>query len=176
MQNIGWYLNNKETGSFKRIISELRRLKITRVFVPNHYREHIDHYAVNMIGAFDSPQAGDPILMDFGDPFPVKSIFEYSVWSDFSPEDALVNGRDNALRANRLIAADKSVEDMIREGISCYKSQGEIIKGLVSAREERLGSDNKYIEPYIYFDARPKLNFKNYVDFFNTCKNKSIKI
>lgn len=166
-QNMGWYLNNGETGSFIEVVSKLRRLKITRVFVPNHYREHIDHYAVNMIGAYDSPQAGDPILIDYGDPYPVKSLHEYSVWSDFSPEDALVNKREDSLRANRMIAVDSKVEETIREGISCYRSQGEIIKGLVAAREERLCRGNKYVEPYIYFDPRPKLDFKKYVDFFD---------
>ncbi|HHW49601.1 MAG TPA: PIG-L family deacetylase [Clostridiaceae bacterium] len=165
LQNIGWKLVNGSEGSFKKVITKLRELKITRVLVPNHNREHIDHLAVNIIGSYDSPQAGDPILVDWAEPNTVKSVLEYSVWADFSPEDALVCNRSSKLRANRIIKVNKAFEEKIREGIKEYKSQGEIIKGLIASRDERLSSDGQYIELYISFDPRPKLDYKPYLEF-----------
>jgi len=164
-QNIGWKLVNGSEGSFKKVLTKLRELKITRVLVPNHYKEHIDHLAVSIIGTYDSPQAGDPILVDWAEPSPVKSVLQYSVWADFSPEDALVVGRNSRLRANRIIKVDKAVEEKIRDGIKEYKSQGEIIKGLIASRDERLYSDGQYIELYISLDPRPRLDYKPYLEF-----------
>lgn len=166
--NIGWKLINGCEGSFKKIITKFRELKITRVMVPNHYREHIDHLAVSMIGSFDSPQAGDPIVLDWGKPFSVKNILEYSVWADLSPEDAIIEGRNTKLRANRVIAVNSVIEEKVRQGISCYKSQGEIIKGLVESRKERLCENNMYLEVYLSFDPRPKLDFEPYKEVVNS--------
>jgi LmbE family N-acetylglucosaminyl deacetylase len=162
LQNIGWKLNNGQDGSFRKVLALLRELKITRVLVPNHYREHIDHTAVNMIGSFDSPQAGDPILVDWAKPLPVKSMVEYSVWADFSPEDSMVGGRSNSLRANRIVKVGQTIEEKICNGIREYKSQGEIIRGLIASRTERACSNGNFIELYLVFDPRPKLNYDPY--------------
>lgn len=164
-QNIGWKLNNGQDGSFVAMMTAIRKYGITRVLVPNHYREHIDHTAVYDIGAWDSAQAGDPIVVDWGKPQTVKSVAEYSVWADFSPEDALANKRD--VRANCLVAVSEDVEKNICDGIAEYKSQGQIIQHLIKAREERKGKNGNYGELYIVFDPRPKLNFKPYVDVMN---------
>ena len=162
VQNIGWQLNNNTEGSFKDVVTALRKLKITRLLVPNHYREHLDHAAVSGIGTFYSPQAGDPILVDWGEPHKIDSVLEYSVWADLSPEDSIVNGRSPSLRANKIIAVSEEVEDKIREGISQYKSQGEIIRGLVDSRAERSIGSGKYIEVYLAYDPRPKLDYGPY--------------
>ena len=172
IQNVGWKLNNGCEGSFKKVLTALRELKITRVLVPNHYREHTDHTAVNMIGSFDSPQAGDSVVVDWARPNKVKSVLEYSVWADFSPEDAIVEGRESSLRANRIIKVDEAVEKKVCDGISEYKSQGEIIRGLVASRTERLCSDGKYIELYIAFDPRPKLDYRPYKNLLNEMAGK----
>lgn len=165
LQNIGWRLNNGKDGSFKEVLTKLREFKITRVLAPNHYREHIDHLAVNLIGSFDSPQSGDPILVDWCEPNIVKSVLEYSVWADLSPEDALVNGRDKDLRANRIILVPQEVEKVVCQGIAEYKSQGEIIKGLIDSRVERRTKNGSYLEVYISFDPRPKIDFSPYIRY-----------
>jgi len=165
IQNIGWDLNTGKEGSFKNVITRLRQFKITRVLVPNGYREHIDHLAVNIIGSYDSPQAGDPILVDWCEPHEVKSVFEYSVWADLSPEDALVSGRNLGLRANKLITVPENIEKKICEGIAEYESQGEIIKGLIQERQERRTKNGNYVEVYREFDPRPKMNFEPYLNY-----------
>jgi len=162
---IGRRLVDESDGSFRKVITKLREFKITRVLVPNHHMEHIDHLAVSMIGTYDAPQAGDPILVDWAEPYAVKSVLEYSVWADFSPEDALVCNRSSKLRANRIIKVDKAFEEKIRDGIREYKSQGEIIKGLIASRSERLYDDGQFIELYISLDPRPKLDYKPYLEF-----------
>lgn len=165
LQNIGWRLNNGEEGSFKRVIEKLRELGITRILVPNHYREHIDHLAVNLIGTYYAPQAGDAVVVDWGKPSKVKTTLEYSVWADLSPEDALVTGRKLNLRANKSIMVDEKIENNICEAIKKYKSQIEIIKGLMEARKERLCNNGKYIEVYLSYDSRPKLDYLPYKEY-----------
>ena len=143
----------------------LREKKVTRVMIPNHYHEHIDHLATYMMSSFDTPQAGDAALVDHGTPHAVKSTLQYSVWADLDPEDAMVNGRPSTLRANRILLVDKSVEEKIDDAIGAYVSQTEIIRGLVESRKERQTKDGKFVEVYIAFDCRPKISFKPYIDW-----------
>ena len=166
VQSIGWKLNNGMEGSFKKTVTLLRQLQITRVVMPNGYREHIDHEAVFKISAYDTPQAGDPILVDWGRPYPVKGVLEYSVWADFSPEDALISNREVSLRANRAIIVSEEEENKIRSGVGKYRSQGRIIESLLKTRDERKTSKG-YMELYVSFDPRPKLYYKPYVDKIN---------
>ncbi len=133
--------------------------------IPNHYHEHIDHLAAYLMSSFDVPQSGDAALVDYGVPHGVKSTLQYSVWADLDPEDALVSGRASDLRANRILLADGSVEERIGRAIEAYVSQTEIIKSLVEARTERRTEDGRFIEVYISFDCRPKINFKPYLDW-----------
>jgi len=100
---IGWRLPDGSPGTMRRILPELRRLRVTRLLIPNGYREHIDHEATERIGRYDGPQVGDPVWSDLGLAPPVRSVLQYAVWGDFSPEDALVHGRLPALRASRTI-------------------------------------------------------------------------
>jgi len=164
-QSAGWMLNNGAEGSFRHVVEEFRKKKITRVLSPNRHREHIDHTAVGEIGAYYSPQAGDPILVDWGEPHAVKSVAEYSVWADLSPDDALANGRDPSLRANRIISAATDVEEKIRGCIREYKSQASIIEGLVNSRNGRATPDGRFIEVYLSFDPRPVIDYGPYIKF-----------
>ncbi|NLJ41972.1 MAG: PIG-L family deacetylase [Clostridiales bacterium] len=163
----GYHLPGGGTGSFPLIFDLIREHKITRVLVPNDYREHIDHTAAFNMASYDIVQAGDPIISDKGQPQKVKSIHQYSVWADFSPEDMLVTALDrDSIRANRAILCPSSVEDNIRVAIEKFESQGQIIQDLVKSREERF-TGNGYIELYIEFDPRPKLDFAPYIDHVN---------
>lgn len=167
LQNIGWMLDNGDEGSFKHTMTTLRKHRITRLLVPNHYREHIDHTAVSCIGSYDSPQAGDPILVDWGAPQLIRSVIEYPVWADLSPQDMLLSGRKAGLRGNRLVVVPEDTERMICAGIAEYASQGEIIKGMIHSRKERCLSSGEYMEVYLAYDPRPKLDYRPYQEFID---------
>ena len=162
IQYVGWNIAPGREGHFRRTITTLREKKITRILVPNHYREHIDHLAASMMAAFDAPQAGDAFAVDWAEPYPVRSVAQYSVWAELDPEDALVARRDPAVRANIVLAADESVERAVDRGIEAYVSQGAIIADLVEQRKARRLADGRFIEVYLRFDPRPKLSFDPY--------------
>ena len=173
---IGWMPEDNIKGCFKDIITILRKLKITRLLIPNHYRENLDHHALSIIGAYDMPYVGDPVFVDWGDPYKISSILEYSVWSDLAPEDAIICKRKANLRANKIIIVSQDIEREVCAGISDFKSQGDIIKGLIESRKERVDSNGNYIEVYLAFDPRPKLDFKPYINFINNIESDSSKI
>ena len=163
--NIGWEKADGTPGDMPVILEFFRNKKVTRVMVPNHHREHIDHTAAHIMSSFDVPQAGDAALVDHGTPHAVKSVLEYSVWADLDPTDALVAGRSADLRANRILSVSCDVEEKIADGVRAYVSQGEIIKGLINSRSERKTADGRYIEVYISLDCRPKINLRPYISF-----------
>lgn len=161
--NCGWQKADGNPGEMPVLLRFLREKKVTRVMLPNHHREHIDHLAAHLMSSFDVPQAGDSALVDYGTPHSVKSTLEYSVWADLDPQDALVNSRPSSLRANRILAVSCDAEEKIADAISAYVSQEEIIKGLVEARKERKTSKNSFIEVYIAMECRPKIDFSPYI-------------
>jgi len=161
--HIGWVMPWGEEGSFARTIPMMRERRITRVVVPNGYREHVDHEAVCRIGAYDGPQVGDSILAEWGEADAVRSYLEYAVWGDFSPEDALVAGRSAGLRGNVVVRAPRAAEELLREAIRRFESQERVIEGIMRARDDkRVGED--VIEAYLRFDARPPLCYGPYKD------------
>jgi len=161
----GWEKADGQPGDMPTILRFLREQKVTRVMIPNHYHEHIDHLAAHLMASFDCPQAGDAALVDHGTPHAVRSTLEYSVWADLDPEDALVNGRPSDLRANRILVASAAVEEKIDHAIEAYVSQEKIIEGLVKARAERKTARGDFVEVYIAFDCRPKISFRPYIDW-----------
>jgi len=163
--NWGWEKADGTPGDMPTILRFLRKKKVTRVMLPNHYHEHIDHLATYWMASFDVPQAGDMALVDYGTPHPVRSTLQYSVWADFDPEDALVSGRPSNLRANRILVAEAAAEQKIDDAIEAYVSQEKIIEGLVSSRKERRTAGGYYVEPYILCDCRPKIDMKTYVEW-----------
>jgi LmbE family N-acetylglucosaminyl deacetylase len=158
---LGWLLPWGEEGTIGRDIRTLRELGITRLLLPNGYREHIDHEAVYRAGAFDGPQVGDPILADWGLAPAIRGFLIYPVWGDFSPEDALVAGSPANLRGNRAIAAPAEVETQVARALRAFASQGRIIEGLLAARAARR-VDGRTIEVYQAFDPRPALDYAPY--------------
>ena len=80
------------------VVQKFRKVKPTRLIVPNEYGEHMDHEATSWIGSFTGPQVGDSVLADLGEPFRIRSYLMYSVWGNFSSEDALIKGRAVNLR------------------------------------------------------------------------------
>jgi LmbE family N-acetylglucosaminyl deacetylase len=171
IQNLGWKLNNEKWGSFYKDLNFLRKNKITRVMVPNGYKEHIDHTAGFLMSSYDSSQANDKVAVDFGESTDIKNVIQYSVWADFSPEDALVKGRDKSIRANKAIEVPEDVEDLIMDCVRAFKSQGIIIDGLVKDRLERR-TRNGRIELYLDKDPRPKLKMEPYTGLINEIDGK----
>lgn len=159
---IGWKIAPDREGHFRRSITEIRNKRITRMLVPNHYHEHVDHIAAYMMGAYDAPQVGDIHTVDWAQPYAVKSTAQYSVWAELDPEDALIHGRDTQLRANTVLLASEDVEKMVDVGLEQFVSQQEIIAGLIADRKARRLKDGRYIEVYLRFDPRPRLNFEPY--------------
>lgn len=162
--NIGWKMPWGGAGTMEKTITVLRSLGATRLLLPNPYREHIDHEATYLMGAWDGPQAGDPIMPDYGQlQAPIKTYLEYSVWGKFSPFHALAAGRDPDISANVALGVSRDVEERVVLAISEYKSQARIISELLRQRQERKVEDNLFIEPYLSFEARPKFDFSPYV-------------
>lgn len=159
---IGWKLNAGGEGTFQKIVPLLRRLKITRVLLPNGYKEHLDHAATFMAGAFDTPQVGDPVMADWGETEPVRSILQYAVWSDFSPEDAFLDSVDPRIRANCAMTAPWAFEETIRQAMDEYQTQARIVSGLMRQRDERRVGDDLAVEIYLKYDPRPRCDFRKY--------------
>ncbi len=163
---LGRNLPDGKDGTFTKTVPALREINATRLLIPNGYREHLDHSAVNQVGAFDGPQVGDPILVDWGKEQKIKSFLEYAVWGDFSPEDSLISSRSTEVRGNRLVIADPSVEEEIRDALYCFHSQEEIIEDLVAQRQDRKYQRN-FMEIYLDFDPRPRLEYQPYKDYLD---------
>jgi hypothetical protein len=162
--HMGWQLPDGFEGTYPTIIRYLRGLGVTRLVIPNRYREHYDHESVGRIGAFDGPQAGDTVLAEWGRPTRIKSFLEYTVWGDFSPEDALMTGSNISIRANRAIKGPMWAENNVISAIRKFESQKQIIQHLIDSRAERHLNDGA-IELYVQFDARPLLPFEPYIKF-----------
>ncbi|WP_438315721.1 PIG-L deacetylase family protein [Candidatus Caldatribacterium sp. SIUC1] len=160
---IGWKLSGGEEGTVQKVIPLLRRLRATRVVLPNGHREHLDHTAVFMVGAFDAPQVGDPVMADWGESAPVRSVLQYAVWSDFAFDDALCAGDDLGVRANRALLAPSEAEERVQEAMREFRTQARIVEGLLAARKEREFRNGFFLEVYLAFDPRPKCVYEKYL-------------
>jgi len=162
---IGWHLPGKEEGTLRKVLPLLRRIGATRLLLPNGYREHLDHTATFLVGAFDGPQVGDPVMADWGEARPISTFLQYAVWSDFSPEEAFLQGRSPDIRANLAIKAPYEAEEKVRDAMREYESQAQIVSGLLEAREERKVNEKEVIEVYLRFNPRPKCDYRKYVNY-----------
>lgn len=161
---IGWKMPWGGTGTMEKTLKILRSLQATRLILPNPYHEHIDHEATYIMGVWEGPQAGDPIMPDYGQlQSPIKSYLEYSVWGNFSPLHALASKQDPDTRANRAIGVSPEVEETVIRALMEYKSQTRIISNLIEQRQERKVEENLFVELYLSFEARPKFDYSPYV-------------
>jgi hypothetical protein len=159
---LGWHLPAGQKGTTARVLPVLRRLKPTRLLVPNGYREHIDHEATFRVGAYDGPQVGDAILAEYGFAEPIRSYLQYAVWGDFPPEDALLSDAAVDLRANRAIVAPPEVEGHIGQAVARFESQQQVIAGILEARRRNRVRGRRALELYLAFDPRPPLEYGPY--------------
>ena len=148
-------------GVFDKIISTLRRGRISRIVFSSGYLEHWDHTAVFYAGVYTSPQAQDPILADLGGPHLVKTYLAYSVWSDFEPTP----GGDD-IRADLGILATDEDEKRIIEAIKEFPSQARIIKKIVAHRKKRK-TQGGYLELYKSIRLRQPINYSPYFKLLN---------
>ena len=144
-------------GLFEEQIKIFRKEQVSRVVFASGFFEHWDHTAVYHMGIYTSPQAGDPILADLGEPYPPKSYHVYSVWGDFEPDESV----EDAIRADKGILVDEEQEYAVREGIQSFASQKKIYKIIVDHREKRK-SQAGYIELYKTMAVRSQINFEPY--------------
>ncbi|MEX2682520.1 MAG: PIG-L deacetylase family protein [Candidatus Sigynarchaeota archaeon] len=153
-------------GTFERLLVFLRKTRATRLLFANDFREHIDHTAVAASGFYYGPQAGDPVVVDWAEPWAISSFMEYSVWGTFDPVEsirrgAVIAGRP-AMPANLAIVASESDERRVQEALQSFASQQAIIKGILENRKERRVATGGYIELYMAVDPRPRLDYAPY--------------
>ncbi|MGQ9514387.1 MAG: PIG-L deacetylase family protein [Thermoproteota archaeon] len=156
---VDWILPGGFKGAFPKVVERSRKIRATRLLVPNEYCEHPDHEAASRVRMYDGPQAGDPVMANLGEPICIESYVKYSVWSDFSPLDSLISGRST--RADFIVKVCESVEKKIREALREFSSQKRIIDGLIESRKGR-SYRGSYIEPYLRFDPRPPISYNAY--------------
>ncbi len=153
-------------GTFDRLLVFLRKTRATRLLFANGFREHIDHQAVAASGLFYGPQAGDPVVVDWAEPWPISSFLEYSVWGNFDPIEAIRRAPgiagNTAMPANLAIVASEKEEQRVQLALQAFASQQAIIKGILKNREERRVAGGGFIELYMAVDPRPKLDYRPY--------------
>jgi hypothetical protein len=93
---------------------------------------------------------------------PIRSFLQYSVWADFSPEDALVNGAPTNLRANLAVQVSQDAEDKIVTSVKAFGSQAQIIEHMVVTRAQYRIRAGKGLELYLDMNPRPKLDYEPY--------------
>jgi LmbE family N-acetylglucosaminyl deacetylase len=156
---------SQEKGLFEEQVRLFREKRVSRVIFSSGHFEHWDHTAVFDMGIYTSPQAGDPVLADTGEPCATKSHYIYSVWGDFEPPKS----EKDLTRADKGILVEDDLEDKIRSAIRCFTSQRKIFKDIVDHREKRK-SDLGYLELYKTADIRPQTDFAPYFTLLNRCK------
>ncbi len=153
-------------GTFKQLLVFLRKTRATRLLFANGFREHIDHSAVAASGLFYGPQAGDPVVVDWADPWAISSFMEYSVWGSFDPVEAIRRATAGpgslALSANLAIVASEDEERRVQQALHAFASQQAIIKGILENRKERRVTSGGFIELYMAVDPRPRLDYTPY--------------
>jgi LmbE family N-acetylglucosaminyl deacetylase len=145
-------------GIFDKIISILRKQRISRVVFSSGYLEHWDHTRVFEAGVYTSSQAQDPILVDLGQPYPMTTYLVYSVWGDFEPAPA-----DRATRADMGILATDQDELQVIEAIREFSSQARIIKNIIVQRKKRK-TEGRYLELYKSIRLRQPIDYAPYFD------------
>ena len=159
---LGWRLPTGQEGISAQLVPLMRRLRVTRLLLPNGYREHQDHEATFRAGAYDGPQVGDAVLGEVGLAPPIRSYLQYAVWADFDPEDALVAGEPSCLRANRAIVAPATIEERIEEAVAAFASQRQVIAGVMETRRRHRVCGGRALELFLAFDPRPLLDYRPY--------------
>lgn len=154
-------------GLFEEQVKLFRKEKVSRVVFASGYYEHWDHTAVFHMGVYTSPQAGDPVLADLGEPHAPKNYYVYSVWGDFEPRKSAPEG----IRADKGILVDGEQEQEVREAIQAFASQKRIFQTIVTHREKRK-SEAGYLELYQTISVREPTDFDPYFVLLDKCRKR----
>lgn len=148
-------------GVFDKIVSLLRRQRISRAIFSSGYLEHWDHTAVYYAGIYASSQAQDPILVDLGQPQHIRTYLAYAVWGDFEPAPA-----GQITSADLGILASDEDENQVIQAIREFSSQARIIKNIVAHRKKRK-TQGGYLELYKSIKLRQSIDYSPYFDLLN---------
>lgn len=111
----------------------LRKIKPTRIFLPNHRDLHPDHQAVHMDLLISIFHAQGEIWPELGEPISeIPTLYEYATYSDFlSPPTMRINVPDELVRRRF-------------EAVAMYQSQRQI--GLVVEALRKVGGSEYLLE------------------------------
>jgi len=157
------YVNRKvpaRAGVLDRFLRLLRRHRAGRVVFSSPHFENWDHTAVYYVGMYASPQAGDPILADLGDPSPVSSFLVYSVWGDFAPP---AEGND-ALRADVGILAGRKDSEIVRKALQAFGSQSKVLENTAAMPGDRPTGPGGRLELYQRARVREPIDYGPYFE------------
>jgi len=152
---------------FDKLVTLLRKKKISRIVFTSGHFEHWDHTAVFYQGIYTSPQAGDPILADLGRPFPAKTYLAYSVWADFAP----AAGGDDGFRAEKGILAEPTHEAAVMKSLKAFESQGDIMLKTVAICREKRRTEEGFLEVYKEIKLRAPVDYGPYAAQLKRCRN-----
>jgi len=156
----------RQASLFDKLITLLRKNKISRIVFTSGHFEHWDHTAVFNLGIYTSPQAGDPILADLGRPFPAKTYLAYSVWADFEPPER----SDDGIRAEKGILVELRYEAAVLRALKAFASQGVIMQKTVARHRERRRTGEGFLEVYKDVKLRAPVDYGPYAARLKKCR------
>jgi LmbE family N-acetylglucosaminyl deacetylase len=151
-------------GIFDELVGFFRSRRISRVVFSSAHLENWDHTAVNYIGVYVAPQAGDAVLAELGQSFSLRSYITYAVWGDFAPRPG---GGD--IRADFGILSSEEDEERILGALSEFTSQRAIIADIIARRESRR-SEGGFLELYQDARLRKPIDYSPYLSLLKECK------
>jgi LmbE family N-acetylglucosaminyl deacetylase len=150
---------------FDRLVTLLRRERISRVVTTSPHFENWDHTAAFYHAVYTSAQSGDPVLADLGPLSPVRTILAYSVWSDFEPR-----ADGHPLRADLGILAPAAEERAVREALGEFRSQAEIMGRTVAIDRRKRRVEDGFLELYRTVAVRSPVDFSIYASRLKRCR------
>ena len=155
-------------GVLDKMLRLLRGRRVSRVVLPNPNLENWDHTAVFNLGVYGAPQAGDPILADLGEPFPVQTFLAYAVWSDFEPA-----GWASSVRADAGILATRDEEARVTKALAAFASQTRVMSATVAHERDKRRFADHFLELYRRTELRQPVDHRPYFELLKKMKPRS---
>ena len=155
-------------GVLDKMLRLLRGRRVSRAVLPNPNLENWDHTAVFNLGVYGAPQAGDPILTDLGEPFPIRTFLAYAVWSDFEPA-----GWVSSVRADAGILATREEEARVTKALAAFGSQARVMAATVARERDKRRFEDRFLELYRRVELRLPVDYNPYFELLNKMKTRS---